>query len=159
MGELDEISTRIADITRRLVKHRSALIAVSGIDGSGKGHVTPRISRVLQGAGLRVALIHADGWLNLPSVRFSQINAAQNFYERAIRFDDLFEGLVLPLKASRRVQLEADFTEETALTYRRETYSFDDIDVILLEGIFLLKQQFQQLYDLSIWIDCTFETA
>ena len=31
--------------------------------------------------------------------------------------------------------------------------------MILLEGIFLLKRQFQHLYDLSIWIDCTYETA
>lgn len=106
-----------------------------------------------------MALIHLDGWLNLPSVRFSQINAARNFYERAIRFDDLFERLVLPLKTSRHAEVETDFTEETALTYRRETYSFDDMDVILLQGIFLLKQQYRQLYDLSIWIDCTFETA
>ena len=158
-AELDAISTRIVDIARGLQRQRSALVAVTGIDGSGKGYVASGLSRVLQEARLRVASINVDGWLNLPSVRFSDATPAQNFYERAIRFDDLFETLVLPLEANRYAEVEADFAEETALTYRRHTYSFDDTDVILLEGIFLLKRQFQHLYDLSIWIDCTFETA
>ena len=29
----------------------------------------------------------------------------------------------------------------------------------MLEGIYLLKRQFQGLYDLSFWIDCSFDTA
>lgn len=73
--------------------------------------------------------------------------------------DELFEPLVLPLKANRHTNIELDFTEKTAQAYRRQVYSFDDIDVILLEGIYLLKRRFQHMYDLSIWIDCTFETA
>ena len=36
---------------------------------------------------------------------------------------------------------------------------FQDIDVILLEGIYLLKRAFQVHYDLSVWLDCSFETA
>jgi len=63
------------------------------------------------------------------------------------------------LKTNRFAEVEVDFAEEAGLAYSRQTYSFYDIDVILLEGIFLLKQQFQHLYDLSIWIDCTFKTA
>jgi len=156
---LDAISARIADIARGLRKERSALIALSGIDGSGKGYVASCLSSTLSRADLRVGLINIDGWLNLPSIRFSEVNAAENFYEHAIRFDELFETLVLPLRANRRAEVEADFAEETAALYRRQMYSFEDIDVILLEGIYLLKQRFRRLYDLSIWIECTFETA
>jgi uridine kinase len=55
--------------------------------------------------------------------------------------------------------VEADFTQETASTYRRHTYQFSEVDIILLEGIYLLKRPFQHLYDLSFWIDCSFEKA
>jgi len=134
-------------------------VAVTGIDGSGKTYLASRFAEILQQADLRVALINIDGWLNLPLVRFSGQNAALNFYEHAIRFDELFRTLVLPLKAGRHAEVEADFVEETATAYRRRTYTFEDIDLILLEGIYLLKRQFQQLYDLSVWIDCTFDTA
>jgi len=33
------------------------------------------------------------------------------------------------------------------------------VDVLLLEGIYLLRPDFRPRYDLAIWIDCTFETA
>lgn len=55
--------------------------------------------------------------------------------------------------------MEADFAEETAAAFRRHTYEFRDIDIIVLEGIYLLKRPFQHLYDLSFWIDCSFEKA
>lgn len=50
-------------------------------------------------------------------------------------------------------------TDETASVYRRHVYEFQAIDVIVLEGIYLLERAFQADYDLSLWIDCTFDTA
>jgi uridine kinase len=138
---------------------RTTLVAISGIDGSGKGHVSGRVRRELDGRGLRIALINIDGWLNLPETRFSRENLAEHFYLHAIRFDEMFDQLVLPLRDRRSVRVEADFAEETATRYRRHLYEFRDIDILIVEGIYLLKRQFQPHYDLSFWIDCTFETA
>jgi uridine kinase len=133
-------------------------VAISGIDGSGKGYVTTRINEALR-ANLRVAAINIDGWLNLPRVRFSAENPAEHFYRHAVRFDDLFAQLALPLRDRRSLRLEADYAEETATEHRRHVYDFQDVDIILLEGIYLLKREFQSYYDLSFWIDCSFETA
>jgi uridine kinase len=52
-----------------------------------------------------------------------------------------------------------DFVTETASEYRKQLCAFEAIDVILLEGIYLLKRDIQNYYDLSFWIDCSFETA
>lgn len=134
-------------------------MAISGIDASGKGHVTARVVEKLQGRGLRAAALNVDGWLNLPHRRFNSANPAEHFYVHAIRFDEMFEQLVWPLRNRRSLRLEADFTDETAMDYRRHTYEFEDVDVSVLEGIYLLKRAFQEYYDFSVWIDCTFETA
>ena len=134
-------------------------MAITGIDGAGKGYLAERLRAMLERAGLGVAVINIDGWLNLPSVRFSNADAARNFYEHAIRFEELFEDLVLPLRAHRCADVEMNFTAETAQAYERRAWRFSDIDVILLEGIYLLKREFQQRYDFSMWVDCTFETA
>ena len=45
------------------------------------------------------------------------------------------------------------------MEYRRRVYEFENVDVIALEGIYLLKRAFQAYYDLSIWIECSFDTA
>ena len=114
---------------------------------------------MLHASGTRVANINIDGWLNLPHVRFNKSNPAEHFYKHALRFDDMFEQLVLPLRKFRGVELEMDFAAETAAEYRKKRIACENIDIILLEGIYLLKREYQHYYDHAIWIDCTFETA
>lgn len=135
------------------------LVGISGIDGSGKGYVTRAIVSRLERTGARAIGINVDGWLNLPEVRFSRERPAQTFYEKALRLDEMFEKLVLPLKRERSIRLEADFTEETATSYRPHLYEYQDVDVIVLEGIYLFKRAYQSYFDLRIWVDCSFETA
>jgi len=106
-----------------------------------------------------VANINIDGWLNLPARRFSQDRPGEHFYEHAIRFEELFDQLVLPLRARRTHEVVADFAEETATAYRPHAYRYENVDVILLEGIFLFKRAWRPHFDLALWLDCTFETA
>ncbi|MCP9828600.1 hypothetical protein KBZ19_08885 [Synechococcus sp. L2F] len=159
MNDLDRAVTSILDARGATPVCRSTLVAITGIDGCGKGFVTARIAKLLRTHGIRVATINADAWLNLPSRRFASANAAEHFYLNAIRFDDMFTQLVLPLRDRRSLCVEVDFAEETATAYRRHLYEFERIDVIVLEGIYLLKRSLQSQYDRSFWIDCTFETA
>lgn len=143
----------------RLPARRSVLVALSGIDASGKGYLASRLAAALEGRGIRTAVLGVDGWLNLPPVRFDPERPAEAFYERAIRFEEMFGTLILPFRDARACHVVAAYTEETAAAYRLHTYAFGDTDVILLEGIFLLKRTWRAHYDLSFWVDCTFETA
>jgi uridine kinase len=138
---------------------KARLIAISGIDGSGKGYVAARLADRLTVKGHHVALIAADGWLNLPRVRFGGDQPAEHFYSHAFRFEEMFSWLIDPLVLHGSVRLVADFTEETASAYRKHLYSFENVDVVLLEGIFLFKRELRQRYDFRLWIDCSFETA
>jgi len=121
------------------------LVAITEIDGCGKGYVTTWIVDKLRAKGVRAAAITIDGWLNLPSKRFDVSNPAEHFYLHAIRFEEMFAQLVLPLRDRRSLRLEADYTEETTTEYRRHTYEFEDIDVIALEGVYLLKAPFNSI--------------
>jgi len=138
---------------------RCALVAITGIDGCGKGYVAAQIVHALQAQGVHTANINVDGWLNLPDRRFDERNPAEHFYQHAIRFEQLFSQLIMPLRDQREVRLEAEYAEETANAYRTHVYEYRDIEVIVLEGIYLLKQAFQRYYDLSVWIKCSFATA
>ena len=158
-ASIDDVVAKIGEARRQIPAARGVLAAVSGIDGSGKGYVTRKIVEALRATGLRVAEINVDGWLNLPHIRFTKENPAEHFYRHAIRFDALFSQLVLPLRDRRSLHIDVDFAEETATEYRRHTYDFEEIEVIVLEGIYLLKREFRVHYDLSVWIDCSFDTA
>jgi uridine kinase len=159
MTELQAVTTRILEARASIPAQRSALVAITGIDGCGKGYFAAQLLKQLAAQGVRTAIISVDGWLNLPHARFARSNPAEHFYLHAIRFDEMFSRLVLPLRDCRSIRLEADCTEETAAEYLRHVYEFEELDVILLEGIYLLKRAFQAYYDLSVWIECSFEMA
>jgi uridine kinase len=159
MHGLDEITGQILQRRATRPETRCLLIGVSGIDGSGKGYVARQLEARLALHGVIPATLNVDGWLNLPEKRFSQSDPAENFYENAIRFEQFFTRLVIPLRDRRSVHLVADFTEETASQYRKHTYKYADVSVILVEGIFLFKREYRTLFDLAIWIDCSFPTA
>jgi uridine kinase len=159
MSDLQVVADKILEARRAVPARRSVLVAVSGIDGCGKGYVNAEVVKALQARGVRAASINIDGWLNLPAKRFNPANPAEHFYLHAIRFDEMFAQLVLPLRDHRSLRIEAEYAEETATQYRRHLYEFDDIDVIALEGIYLLKRAFRAHYDLSFWIECSFDTA
>ena len=72
---------------------------------------------------------------------------------------EMFAETVLPLRDRRSLRVEIKYAEELSTEYERRTYEFEDVDVIVLEGIYLLKREFQAHYDRSVWIECGFETA
>ena len=159
MKSLDEVVHKILERRANVPESRSLLVGVSGIDGCGKGYVAAQLQAHLALRGVIPAILNADGWLNLPQTRFDQSAPAINFYENAIRLDQFFTQLVVPLRDGRSVHLVADFVEETASDYRKHIYDYKDVSVVLVEGIFLFKPQYREYFDLAIWIDCSFPTA
>jgi uridine kinase len=143
-----------------LPKDVAALIGISGIDGSGKGYITKQIaeqlSRVLGG----IAVVNVDSWVTLPSKRFHRTRPAVHFYEHGLRMDEMWQETILPLRRKRQLDVTINACDATnAERYFPLRFHFRDIDVILLEGIFLFKRAYQRLFDCKIWIDCSFETA
>lgn len=65
------------------------------------------------------------------------------------------------LERSRRRthRLLARHAEETATAYSDHLYDFREVDVVLLEGIFIYKRAYRSHFDLALWIDCSFATA
>jgi uridine kinase len=159
VADIDALARAVLGARQSVPARESLLVAISGVDGSGKGYVAERLVSSLSARGLNAVTLHADDWLSLPHERFNEDRPAAHFYRHAIRFDEMFEQLVLPLKHTRSVHVDVDFAEETASEYKRVSLRYENVDVIVLEGIYLLKRAYRELYDFSVWIDCGFETA
>jgi uridine kinase len=158
---LEDASVVSAIIERRTVlsPQRALLVGISGIDAAGKGFITAKLAERLRARSWNVAAISADDWLNLPTICMNHDNYAEHFYEHALRFDEMFGRLIEPLTQRRSICVTADCTYAKATNYRRHRYNLRNIDIILLEGIFLFKPTYRHHFDLSVWIDCSFETA
>jgi uridine kinase len=138
--------------------NRAVLVGISGIDASGKGFITKKIAQRLEMLGRRVATINADDWLNQPEFCSSRHKPAEYFYEHAMRFDEMFDQLIIPLKQNCEVDLQADCSDANG-NRRMHRYEFRKIEIVLLEGIFLFKPAYRRHFDLTAWVDCSFATA
>jgi uridine kinase len=155
-----DVADSIAELARtRPRSERAPLVAVSGIDASGKGFVAGRLTNDLAGRGLNVALLHLDPWHYPQSVRLAAVNPGAHFYHHAFRWDELFHSLVEPLRRDRAIRLTATLIEIARDEYYAHTFTFTDVDIVLLEGIFLLRRDLRARYDLAWWVECSFETA
>ena len=158
MNQLDFLTSKIVAKRAERPAEQAVLVGISGIDAGGKGFITEKIAKRLQESGWRVATINADDWLNLPEVCLSQHKPAEHFYEHAMRFDEMFDQLIVPLKENRAVSFVADCADAKG-NRRKHSYEFRRIDIVLLEGIFLLKRAYREHFDLTAWVECPFNIA
>jgi uridine kinase len=158
LNQLDLLASKIVATRAEKSAEQAILVGISGIDAGGKGFITEKIAKRLQELGWRVATINADDWLNLPEVCLSQHKPAEHFYEHAMRFDEMFDQLIVPLKKNRAVSFVANCADAKG-NRRKHSYEFRRIDIVLLEGIFILKRGYREHFDLTAWVECPFDIA
>ncbi|MBL8763953.1 MAG: uridine kinase [Phycisphaerae bacterium] len=160
MHNLPDLSPVIDDLReRRLAANAGAtVVSVSGIDASGKGYVAAQLLAGLRAAGLRTMLLGIDEWLTPLNRRIQSDDPAHSFYRHAIRFDELFDGLIEPLRRGGGADLRATLWGPHGVPVVREFHP-RRIEVVLVEGIFLLRRDLLARVDRRIWIDCSWRTA
>ena len=158
-AQIEGMVEAIARVRRPVARTRAVLAGISGIDGSGKSTIAPRVVEGLRGRGLRTELILLDDWHNPKDVRFDPHRPAETFYEKGLRHKELFQKLVLPLQRERRVQLTATISRQPDEVPFQHTFRYENVDVVVFEGIFLFKKEFQQHFDFRCWVECPFEIA
>ena len=156
---LDQVVEIITSRRRELAPQASSLVAISGIDGSGKSTIAQQVVERLQGRGLNAVSIGLDAWHHPPEKRFNKDAPAQHFYHHAFRFDELFHLLINPLRHNRSAHITVELTRLPENDLYLHSYDLDEVDVIVLEGIFLFKNELRENYDLAFWVECSFETA
>lgn len=153
-----ELAAEIAQMLREHRGNGALLVGVSGIDGSGKSVFTPQVARELRALGVSVAHFAVDDWHEEIDKRFSQHNPGEHFYRHGLRIGDMFREVILPLRDARRLQVSSRLTNQQGVSVTR-AFDLRNVDVVLLEGIFIFKREWRDEFDLAVWIDCSFETA
>ena len=152
-----QMKSAFKDLHNHKESTKAQVIAISGIEGSGKRELTEKIAAALRLDGLNVAVVHTDDWEASKDIRFNIMNSPEEYYLNAYRFDEMFEQLILPLKLFGNIKTSVNLDD--AESPRQVDYHFENIDIILIEGVYLLQEAFLALYDYSCWIKSNFEAA
>ncbi|MUG96912.1 hypothetical protein F7734_33055 [Scytonema sp. UIC 10036] len=74
---LHNLATKILNKRLEVQQDNSLLVAVSGIDGSGKGYITEKLIAEVNNQGVFAIAINIDPWLTLPEIRFNPENPVE----------------------------------------------------------------------------------
>jgi len=138
---------------------RALILAVSGIDASGKTTIASQIAARLAAVEVHTVVVALDDWHTPASVRFSTTDPAGHFYRHAYRYDELFATIVEPIRRDRRIDAELHLRRLRNDAEFRTRFRAEAVDVLMLEGIFLLRRELRDRYDGRVWVDCSFERA
>lgn len=152
-----QIKSVLRDLHNRKESNKALIVAISGIEGGGKRALTEKIAEALKLEGLSVAIVHTDDWEAAESIRFNVMNSPEEYYLNAYRFDEMVEQLILPLKLFGSIKTSVSLDD--VLNPRTVDYNLTDIDIILIEGVYLLQDAYLDLYDYSCWVESDYDAA
>lgn len=152
-----QIKSVLRDLHNKKESTKAQIVAISGIEGGGKQALTKKVAAALELEGLSVAIVHADDWEAPKSVRFNIMNSPEEYYLNAYRFDEMIEQLILPLKLFGKIKTSVTLND--VMNPRTVEYDFNDIDIIIIEGVYLLQEAYLDLYDYTCWVESDFDSA
>ena len=152
-----QIKSVLRDLHNQKESTKAQIVAISGIEGGGKRALAEKVAAALKLEGISVAIVHTDDWEAAESVRFNIMSSPEEYYLNAYRFDEMIEQLILPLKLFGSIKTSV--TLENVMTPRTVEYDFTDIDIIIIEGVYLLQEAYLDLYDYTCWVESDFDAA
>jgi uridine kinase len=85
------------------------------------------------------------------------MNSPEKYYLNAYRFDEMVEQLILPLKLFGSIKTSVTLND--VMNPRTVEYDFQDIDIIIIEGVYLLQEAYIELYDYTCWVESDYSAA
>jgi uridine kinase len=138
------------------------LVAVDGVDGSGKTTFARAYMEALSALGHPVVLIHADDFLNLPAVRHRRgRESPEGFWLDSYDYSALERDVLIPFGPGGDGGYRAAATDhrcDVAVVSAREQALRGTVCIV--EGMFLHRRELAWWWDYSIFLDVPFaETA
>lgn len=155
---LNRLAGAISD-TRR--PGRVVRVAVDGVDGAGKTVFAEELADVLRRQGVVVLCASVDGFHNPAEVRHRRGRGSPDgFFLDSYDYGALQRLLLAPLADGgdrRVVRRFYDVHAEQPVAPIVECA--DDVEVLVLDGIFLHRPELRDVWELSVFLDVSFDVS
>jgi uridine kinase len=141
---------------------RPVLIAVDGVDGSGKTTFAAHLAEALARVGRSALVVHEDDFLNPRAVRHRLgLDSPEGFFLHSYDLQALGSKVLDPVARGAGVRIvPAIFDFRTDTTVDTEPVDVPPDAVVIVEGMFLHRDELADRWDLSVFLDVPFaETA
>lgn len=157
-GTRDELLSRLAEAVGAIKIAHPTRVAIDGVPAAGKTTLADELAVVLRAQGREVIRATIEDFLNPRSVRHPWGDSAEGWYNHSTDLGALQQVLLDPLgpNGDRRIQQAVyDKVTDIALSPPVTTAAIDA--VLLFDGVFLLRTELFDRWDLRIFVSATFE--
>jgi uridine kinase len=151
----------LADLITSVVRTHPVRVAIDGIDASGKSSLREELANIISSRGRNVIRASCDGFHHPRSIRYRQGRSSpRGYYEDSFDNESIISSLLDPLGPGGD------------LRYRCQTFDYKinreqlgslklatNEDILLFDGVFLMRPELRIYWDFMIFVDAPFEVA
>lgn len=139
----------------------SVLVAVDGVDGSGKSFFADELALLAREAGRTVLRASVDDFHNPREVRYRKGRLSpEGFWLDSYDYERFVNELLLPCKAGAGAMYRRTIHDvHTELVNEAELQAVPDEAMLIVDGIFLHRNELSRYWDFSVWLDVEFENS
>jgi uridine kinase len=146
-----------AAVNSALPLKRNYIIGISGIDGAGKSTLARDLCARFRDQAVPHYLVDIDSFLRPRKVRNANLDQAVGYYEETFDFEKIFDQLLKPLRDQREFSKTFDLIDWPGDEYKEKRFDIDGPALVVVEGVFLFRRAYADLFDLRVWLDISFE--
>jgi len=154
-------SQHVAEAILALPADRVRRVAIDGVDGAGKTHFADALGVELNVRGAKVIRVSADGFLNPPRTRHRRgRDSPEGFYRDSYDYGRMVRLLLDPLSpGGNREYIREVYDVRREREVRRLPELAADDAILVLDGIFVHRDELVRYWDYSVWLEVPFDVS
>lgn len=137
-----------------------ALVGVDGVDGSGKTTFAARLACRFEHSGRTAHVVHLDDFLNPREVRHRRgRDSPDGFFRDTYDLGAFSADVIEPVRGGGRRIVPRVFDHRANRPVRADPIEVGVGDVVIVEGMFLHREELAAVWDLSVFLDVPFATS
>jgi uridine kinase len=138
-------------------KQDRVIVAVDGVDGSGKTVFADELAAIVLALGQSAIRASVDGFHHPREIRYLRgRNSLEGYFLDSYDYDTLRRDLLLPFRSGARTVQIARFDHRSNHEVMSAFAEPDVRSVLLIDGIFLHRDELISCWDLSVFLDVPF---
>ncbi len=156
-SERREVLARLATRILTLDHTHPVKIAIDGGSASGKTTLADELEQVLIPSGREIIRASIDGFHNPKQIRYQHGSTPFHYFRDSFDYSSLHSWLIEPFrKGGTRSYKTAVYDFRTESSVIQNPRIADRDAIVLIDGVFLLREGLYQSWDFKVYLDVSF---
>lgn len=148
-------TVKIAEQIKNLYNpSRTLIVGIDGLGGAGKSTISEEIYKLLSEENYNITLLHIDDFIHPRAVRYNDNYAEwECYYDLQWNYDYLMNEVVNSIKKGADFNTKVELYDKDNDTYFLSETNVPVGSIVIIEGVFLQRQELKGAFDYMIYID------